>query len=147
MTPEENKALVRRFIAAYNERNLAAFDDLVAPDYVDHTHRQKGRESFKELFTLAFDAFPNWHEHIEDIIAEGDRVWVYVTATGTHKGEWNHFGVTFPPTGKKVSMRMVFLWRIADGRLAEGWEVDEDLDFLEKLGAVEFTERGKKLLS
>jgi C-1 hydroxylase len=147
MTPKENTALVRGFIDAYNERNLAVFDDLVAPDYVDHTHGQRGRENFKELFTLAFDAFPDWHEHIEDIIAEGDRVWVYVTATGTHTGEWNHFGVNFPPTGKQVTMRMVFLWRIVDGRLAEGWEVDEDLDFLEKLGAVEFTEKGKKLFS
>ncbi len=145
MSLEENKAIVRRFIEAYNSRNLGLFDDLVAPDYVDHTHQQQGRESFKRLFTLAFNAFPDWRESIEDIIAEEDRVWVCVTATGTHTGEWNLSGVPLPPTGKKVTMTMVFIWRIDNGKLAEGWEVDEDLDFLKQLGVIEYTEKGKKL--
>jgi predicted ester cyclase len=145
MSLEENKAIVRRFIEAYNKRNLDVFDDLVAPDYVDHTHQQQGREDFKQLFTLAFDAFPDWYEAIEDIIAEGDKVWVRVKATGTHTGEWNHFGAQFPPTGKKLTMMMVFIWRIVNGKLVEGSEVDEPTDFLKQLGAIEYTEKGKKL--
>ncbi|WP_292365749.1 MULTISPECIES: ester cyclase [unclassified Methanoculleus] len=145
MSVEENKAIVRRFIEAYNSRNLDLFDELVAPDYVDHTHHQQGRESFKQLFTLAFDAFPDWHERIGDIIAEGDRVWVCVKATGTHTGEWNLSGVPLSPTGKKVAMTMVFMWRMVNGKLAEGWEVDEDRGFLKQLGAIEYTEKGKKL--
>jgi C-1 hydroxylase len=145
MSVEENKAIVRRFIEAYNTRNLDLFNDLVAPGYVDHTHQQQGRESFKQLFTLAFSAFPDWHENIEDIIAEGDKVWVCVKATGTHKGEWNLSGVLLPPTGKKVTMKMVFIWRIDNGKLAEGWEVDEDRDFLKQLGVIKYTEKGTKL--
>ena len=145
MSLEENKALVRRFIEAYNTRNLDLFDDLVAPDYIDHTHRQHGLESFKRLFQLAFKAFPDWHEHIEDIIAEGDKVWVCVTATGTHTGEWNLSGVPLPPTGRKVTMRMVFIWRIDDGRLVEGREVDDALDLLTQLGVIEYTKKGRKL--
>lgn len=47
MPIEENKVIVRRFIDAYNNRDFNAFDNLVAPDYVDHTHGQKGRESFR----------------------------------------------------------------------------------------------------
>lgn len=145
MSAEENKATVRRFIEAYNTRNLDLFNDLVAPDYVDHTHQQQGRERFKQLFTLAFSAFPDWHENVEDIIAEGDRVWVYVKATGTHTGEWNLSGVSLPPTGKTVTMRMIFIWRIDNGKLAEGWEVDEDRDFLKQLGVIKYTEKGTKL--
>ncbi|KQC04009.1 MAG: hypothetical protein APR53_04165 [Methanoculleus sp. SDB] len=145
MSSEENKALVRRFIDAYNTRNLDIFDELVAPDYIDHTHGQTGLESFKQLFSLAFEAFPDWHEHIEDIIAEGDKVWVCVRATGTHTGEWNISGVSLPPTGRKVTMMMVFIWRIAAGRLAEGWEVDNEVNFLRQLGAIEYTEMGKRL--
>jgi len=145
MSGKENTAIVRRFIEAYNTRNLDVFDDLVAPEYVDHTHHQKGRESFRQLFSLAFIAFPDWHEQIEDIIAEGDRVWVCVRATGTHTGEWNLSGVPLPPTGRKVTMRMVFIWRIAHGKLAEGWEVDNDSDFLRQLGIIEYTEKGKKI--
>ncbi len=139
MSLEENKVIVRRFIEAYNTRTLDLFDDLVAPEYVDHTHQHQGLESFKQLFEVAFKAFPDWHENIEDIIAEGDKVWVCVRATGTHTGEWNLSGVPLPPTGRKVTMMMVFIWRIDNGRLAEGWEVDNELDFLTQLGIIEYT--------
>ena len=145
MSLEENKAIVHRFIEAYNQRNMDVFDELVAQDYYDHTHQQQGREELKQLFTLAFDAFPDWHEAIEDMIAEDDKVWVRVKATGTHTGEWNHFGAQFLPTGKQLTMTMVFNWRIADGKLAEGGEVDDQTDCLKQLGAIEYTEQGKSL--
>jgi C-1 hydroxylase len=142
---EENKAILRRFIGAYNNRNLDVFDELVAPDFVDHTHNQQGREEFKKLFTMAFEGFPDWYEAIEDMIAEGDKVWVRVKATGTHTGEWNLFGVLLPPTGNKITMRMVFFFRIVDGKLVEGGEVDDQVDFFKQLGFIEYTEKGKKL--
>jgi predicted ester cyclase len=145
MSAEENKAIVHRFMDAYNNRNLDIFEELVAPDYYDHAFEQKGRENLKKLFTMAFEAFPDWYEAIEDIIAEGDKVWVRVKAMGTHKGEWNLFGARLPPTGEKVTLNMVFIWRIANGQLAEGWEVDADLEFLKQLGVIEYTEKGKPL--
>lgn len=142
---EQNKAIVRRFIDAYNNRDLDIFESLVAEDYIDHTHQQKGRENFKQLFTLAFKGFPDWHEHIESIIAEGDQVWVRVKATGTHTGEWNLFGIPLPPTGKKVAMEMVFIWHIQEGKLIEGREVDDSVDFLRKLGLIKYTKKGRKI--
>jgi predicted ester cyclase len=84
---EENKAIVRRFIEAYNKRNLDEFDELLAPDYFDHTS-QVGPEGLKQLMKMAFKAFPDFHETIEDVIAEGDKVWVRITFTGTHTGEF-----------------------------------------------------------
>lgn len=142
---ERNKAIVHKFIDAYNSRNLDLFDELVAPDYVDHTHHTKGREAFINLFTMAFNGFPDWYENIEEIIAEDDNVWVRVIATGTHTGEWNLFGIPLPPTGNKVRMEMVFIWRLIDGKLVEGREVDDSLDFLRQLGLAKYTEKGKKI--
>ncbi len=147
MSAEENKGVVRRFIEAYNSRNLDLFDDLVASDYVDHTHMQQGLEQFRTLFTMAFKAFPDWHEEIEEIVAEGDMVWVRVTATGTHTGEWSFAGVPIPPTGRNLSMRMVFIWRVVDGRLAEGREVDDSTEFLRQLGLIEYTALGKNVFA
>ena len=144
---EKNKAIIRRFIDAYNNRNLDIFEELVASDYIDYTHQQQGREDFKKLFTLAFNGFPDWYENIEEIIAEGENVWVRVIATGTHTGEWNLFGIPLPPTGKKVKMEMVFIWRVVDGKLVEGKEVDDSLEFLKQLDVIEYTEKGKKLFS
>jgi C-1 hydroxylase len=143
----ENKAILIKFIEAYNSRNLGIFEDLVAPDYIDKTHQLQGREEFKRLFTLAFKGFPDWHETIEEIIAEGDKVWVRVKATGTHTGEWELFGVPLSPTGKKVTIVMVFNFRIVKGKLVESGEVDDQLDFFKQLGLIEYTENGKKILS
>ncbi len=147
MSLEENKAIVRRFIEIYNKRNLDLVDDFVAPDYVDHTNKVD-REGLKQLFNMALKAFPDWHETIEDIIAEGDKVWVRVKGTGTHKGELR--GVLAPsgalaPTGKKVTITGVVIYRIVDGKLVEGREVDDTLDFYKQLGVIEYTEKGKKL--
>lgn len=145
MSAAENKEIVRRFIDAYNARRLEIFDELVAADYEDHVFEQRGRDHMRTLFTTAFEAFPDWHEAIEDIIAEDDRVWVRVKATGTHTGEWNLLGSVLPPTGKDVTLEMVFIWRIENGQLAEGWEVDADLPFMKALGAIAFTDVGKPL--
>ena len=145
MSAEENKAIVQRFMEAYNSRNMGIFEELVAPDYYDHVFEQQGRESLKNLFTMAFEGFPDWYENIEDIIAEADKVWVRVKATGTHTGAWDLFGVVLPPTGEEVVLNMVFIWRVKNGQLVEGWEVDSDLGFLKRLGVIEFTEQGKPL--
>ena len=145
MSAEENKALVRRFMQAYNDRQMEIFEELVAEDYIDHVFEQTGRDALKSLFTMAFEGFPDWYEAIEDIIAEDDRVWIRVQATGTHTGDWDLLGVKLPATGKSVVLNMVFVWRIADGQIAEGWEIDDNLPFLQALGVVDYTEFGKPL--
>ena len=140
MSLEENKAIVRKFIEAYNKHDLSSIEEFVAPDFVDHTHKS-GREGIKQLFAMAFKAFPDWHETIEEIIAEGDKVWVRVTTTATHTGEW----MGLAPTGKKVTSEMVDIYRIVNGKHVEGRFIADSLDFLKKLGAIEYTEKGKQL--
>jgi predicted ester cyclase len=143
-SPEKNKAIIRKFIDGYNSRNMEVFDELVAEDYFDNLFRQKGRDKFKEMFTMAFQGFPDWYEAIQDIIAEGDKVWVWIKATGTHINDWNLFGVSVPPTGNKIEMNMVFIWRLENGKIVEGWEVDDNLEILKQMGVVDYTEEGKK---
>ncbi len=140
MTLEENKAIVRRFVEAYNNRNLEAFDNLLAPDYFDHSS-QVNKEGLIQLMNMAFKGFPDFKETIEDIIAEGDKVWARITFTGTHKGEF--MGIA--PTGKRVTTEMVDIFRIANGKLIEYRDVNNNFDFFKKLGIIEITEKGKKL--
>ena len=152
MSLEENKTLVRRWIDAYNQHFTLdsvneftqafsdSVDEFLAQDYVDHTN-QVSPEGLKQLFTIAFKAFTDYHETIEDIIAEGDKVWVRIKATGTNTGEW----MGFAPTGKKITAKNVDTYRISNGKLAEYWSVHDQLDFLKQLGLIEYTEKGKKL--
>ena len=142
---EENKAIVRRFIEAYNNRNvdyLKLIDDFVAPDYIDHS-KNVGREGLKQLFIMGLNAFPDWHESIEDIIAEGDKVWVRLSYTGTHKGEF----MGLSPTGKKIRAEAVDIYRIVNGKLAEYWNVTDNVNIFKQVGAIEITEKGKQLFS
>jgi C-1 hydroxylase len=130
---EENKAKVREVIESINEQNLDFLDGLTAPDYFDHNH-QLNPEGVKQFMNMIFKAFPDWHETIEDIIAEGDKVWVRAKATGTHTGEYRGLS----PTGKKITGIGVNIYRIVDGKFVEGWAVEDWLDFLTQLGIIEY---------
>jgi C-1 hydroxylase len=88
MSSEGNEAVVRSLYEAENKQNLAFLDELLAPDYVDHTLQWRGLEAigeWRESMTMVYKGFPDWHETVEDIIAEGDKVWLRITCTGTHR--------------------------------------------------------------
>ncbi len=113
MSLEEIKALVRKGIEAMNRRDLTMLDEFMAPDYVDHTNQLRGREDVKQFYTGAFKDFPDFHRTIEDMIAEGDKVWVRFKITGT------------APSGKKIELTSVTIFRIANGKVVEGWTVPQ----------------------
>ena len=141
MSLEENKQVVRRFVEAYNNQNLDLFDEILAPDYFDKTN-QVDKDGLKQLIKMAFTAFPDYHETIEDIIAEGDKVWILVrTNTGVHTGQF--MGVS--PTGKKLSTLAVDILRVVNGKIVDYQDVVDRLDFLTQLGIIKYTEMGKKI--
>lgn len=133
---EENKALVRRFYAEIDKGNLAAMDDLVAEDYLDHSPppfpgMDGGREGLKRAFEVFWTATPGRHE-IEDQVAEGDKVVTRLTAYGKHEQDLP--GI--PATGNELRMTATVIHRIADGRLVEKWSDKDVLGFLVQLGVI-----------
>ena len=138
---EENKEIVRRTIEVINTQDLSSIEDMVASDFVDHTRQVQGLENLKQFLSMIFKGFSDWHINIEDIIAEGDKVWIRITVTGTHTGYW--MGIV--PTGKKFTEYQVWIYRVVHGKVVEGWDVNDDLDFYKQLGVIEYTEKGKKL--
>lgn len=109
MSLEENKAMIRKANEAVNKKDLTAIDELMAPDYVDHTNQIRGRENVKKFYTMAFKDFPDFHKTIEDIIAEEDKVWVRYKTTGTAS------------SGKKIELTSINIHRIVNGKAVEGW--------------------------
>jgi len=84
---------------------------------------------------MLYKHFPDFHATIEDMIAEGDKVWVLEKCTMTHTVEYR--GIA--PTGKKLTETFVEIYHIIDGKIVEMWTVIEDeLDFLRKLGVIEY---------
>jgi len=136
MSLEENKAIIRKVIEAVNKQNLALLDELIAPDFVYHTHTQQiqGLEVIKQVIEEESKSFPDLHVTIEDIIAEGDKVCVRLTETGTHTGEFRGLA----PTGKKIKYTAVAIWRIVSGKVVEGRGVYDMLDYYKQLGVIEY---------
>ncbi|MEA2907436.1 MAG: hypothetical protein QOI12_4823 [Alphaproteobacteria bacterium] len=136
MSIEENKALVRRFYEEIDKGNLAAMDELVADDYVDHNPPPlpglaSGREGLKQAFRIFWEATPGYHQ-IEDQIAEGDRVVTRLTSYGKHEGDLPGA----PRTGNDLKMSSITIHRIERGRLAEKWAEKDVLGFLKQIGVM-----------
>jgi len=141
MSLEENKAIVRKVVEAANKRNLDLMDETVSPDFVDHKRQLRGLKALKQFAAMIYKSFSDFNETIEGIIAEGDKVWVRIKTTGTHTGEF----LGLAPTGKKFTETSVDMFRIVNGKIVEGWNVSDELNFLKQLGVIEYTEKGKKL--
>lgn len=133
---EENKAVTRRFIdEVLNKRNLEAVDKYISPRIVDHSlppGSPQGIEGVKQGLAMWFGAFPDLHGTIEDLIAEGDKVVVRMTFTGTHKGE----SMGIAPTGKRVTSWGIEINRIVGGKYVERWEAFDMLGIMQQLGVV-----------
>src|SRR5215203_1861767 len=121
VSAQENEALVRRYFEeVWGKGNLAAVDDFMAADYVEHTVppvSRPGLDTLKQYVAMFHDAFPNMKGILHDIFAQRDRVAYRWSASGTHLGEWA--GV--PPTGLHMTVRGITIHRIAGGRCVEGW--------------------------
>ena len=132
MSTEKNKAIMRRIVEeAFNKGNLAVVDECTAAGYVLHTTPEtKGPEGFKQMVTMLRTAFPDMHQTIEDMVAEGDKVAHSVTWRGTFKGEY--MGIA--PTGKKFTVALAGFTRFAGGKQVEGWIYADALTFYQQLG-------------
>src|SRR2546426_7483276 len=120
MSTEDNKTLMRRFFEeVYTKKNLAALEEFIAPNHIDHSAAAAslpvGPEGSRQAIGMMLTAFPDLHVTVEDMIAEGDKVVVRMTMRGTQQGA---FG-SIPPTGKQVAVSTIDIVRIEVGKIAE----------------------------
>jgi predicted ester cyclase len=107
---DQNKDVVRRYYAeVINGRDLEAVDTFFADERMVEGVR-RGCFSY-------FTAFPDMHVSLDELIAEGDAVFLRSTLTGTHDGEYK--GI--PPTGRHVATECAEVFRIADGKFVGYW--------------------------
>jgi predicted ester cyclase len=140
----DQQELVRRhFEELFNRKNLAAADELVTEEYLEHAvapfgqaepGRVNGPAAMRQTVEWLLAQFPELHMTIEAMVAEGDTVAVRIFSEGTNLGPLN--GV-MPPTGRRFAARQSHWFRVADGRLAEHWATREDLPAMLQLGVVQ----------
>ncbi|MFW9806822.1 MAG: ester cyclase [Candidatus Thorarchaeota archaeon] len=133
-TLEYNKARIHELMDAVNNQDLAALDNLIVAEYVNQQMRIGNIDEFKAVLREQYRGFPDIHRTIEDIVAEGDKVWLRVKITGTHTGEYR--GVA--PTGRRIVMPAVPVYRIVNGKVTEGWSIWNPLDLFKQLDVIEY---------
>ena len=132
---EVNKAVVHRWVEAFNEGNLDAVDELVTDSYIRHDPNApevRGPEEEKRLIVMYRSAFPDLHFTVEDMVAEGDKVATRIGISATHRGEL----LGIPPTEKQLAFTAMELYRIANGKIDEQWVNVDTLGMMQQIGAI-----------
>jgi predicted ester cyclase len=121
MSGEEHKSIVRRYLTELiNEGRFEHASEILEPEYINHTAGGgigTGRDAYILGLKALRTAFPDWHVEVQAMIAEGDVVCDRLLVTATHTGQ----GAGVPPTNEPMAGDVMHMWRIANGRLAEGW--------------------------
>ena len=133
----QNKAVAMRFFEAFNARDLDAFNEILAPDAVDHDpqnpfREMRGPEGAKRNAQMYHAAFSDGRFEVHEQLAEGDCVVTRWTAKGTNDGEL----MGMSPTGKSVEIDGIGIDRIADGKVVESWGCWDTLGMMQQLGVV-----------
>jgi len=135
-TTEQNKAIVSEFIdALFSRGELDAVDRYLAPDFVNHDPpfgASADREGMRAAGALMRAGFPDWRSDQHLVVGEGDIVVEHFTASGTHAGEV----MGAAPSGERVALKGINIFRLDGGQIVERWGRLDDLGFLTQLGVV-----------
>jgi steroid delta-isomerase-like uncharacterized protein len=135
MLTDSPPLFLRIFTEAFNQGNLAAVEELLAPDSITHIPAwgmPNNRMGLKQLIASFRAAFPDLHCTVEDVIREGDKFAAHWTMRGTHKGSF--FGN--PPTGRTIVAKGIIFALIENGRIIEDWILVDQMGMLQQLGVV-----------
>jgi len=138
MSTKDLKALYRHYIEECNKGKAAAMavtDKMIDTNVVYHTATGRDIRGLKELkqhVSEMYDAFPDGHTTIEDMIVEGDKLAVRFTTTSTHKAAF----MGIPPTNKKIILSGIEIDRIVGGKCVESWQRYDTLGAMQQLGVI-----------
>ena len=131
MSTEQNRTLIRRYFEqVVNQVDRAAAEELVAPNLVFNSpytpEPVRDRESFLQMLTAVHTALEGFQLVDHDLLAEGDQVASRWTVYGTHQADLGGMA----PSGKQVAITGLSIYRIADGKIVEGWVQDDTMQQL-----------------
>ena len=135
MPPSVKDVVLRHHDEVWSRGNLAAVDEIYALDFVGHHPGSPdwvGRERVKEVVAEIRQAFPDFREDVDDVIVAGSRVVTRFTASGTHLGPLRGLA----PTGKRMSVAEMGIFRVVENKIVEKWGLLDRLGMLQQLGAL-----------
>lgn len=134
---ENNKAVVRRFNQeVIVEGNADSVNALMDKNFVNQSApvgMDNGSQGMLYFFNeILRPALPDLHINIHQQVAEGDLVTTRKTISGTQTGEM----FNIPPTGKAISIEVIDIVRVKDGKYFEHWGITSLTDVLAELKTI-----------
>ena len=134
--PPENADLIRGIYEVIDTGDVDRADELLAEDRIEHEDPPPGAstgvEGFKDFVRRMRAGFPDLRCRVEDMTADGDKVWARGVLSGTHEGEF--MGVQ--PTGNRVKFEVMDIVRFENGRGVEHWGVSDAMSLMQQIGAI-----------
>jgi predicted ester cyclase len=121
--------LVQRLHEIWNTGDLELIDSVYAPDFVAHwpasseIPERRGIDGIRSGLARTRMAFPDWHERVLDVFGSAEMVASPYVSTGTHRGIYR--GIE--PTGRRVEIQEISIFRLAGDRVAEQWCIFDEL--------------------
>src|ERR1700757_4635118 len=119
MTEETKKIVMNRFLGFINTAGESLAGELISPDAIFHVpgrpEPMRGPTGYLAIIGMMRGGFPDIQWTLEEMVAEGDKVAARFTMRGTHRGTF--FGV--PPTGKKIEVKAINIYRLSGGQFVE----------------------------
>jgi steroid delta-isomerase-like uncharacterized protein len=137
MTYTNHEALiVRYFEEVWNQGKLDVLDEIIAPEYINHSpgigNPLPGPVGLKPIVKAIRAAFPDLRYDIENMVISDNQVAVHTRMNGTHRGDF--FGIT--PTNKAIKVNQMQIEKIHNNQIIEHWRVTDDYTLLKQLGQV-----------
>jgi steroid delta-isomerase-like uncharacterized protein len=144
MSTEENKAIVRRMTEEfYNQGNVESAECFFAATYVHHdpaSPHVRDRDGLKQVLRAFLAGCPDLHITSDQLLAEGDTVTKRWTYHATHTGDL----AGLPPSGKRITMSGLELFRLSDGKIVECWLGYDNLSLMQQLGVIPTVEQAQQ---
>jgi len=133
----------RAVIGIFNSGKLDELDKYFEANYQEHEvepGQKGGLTGLKESMTAFRTAFPDLKFTVNDIVAEGDKVWALITMTGTNSGSF----MGQPPTGKSTTFQGVDIVRITNGKAVEHWGFYDNMKMMSDMGMMPLSNSPEK---
>lgn len=134
---ERHKEIVREVHDRVNSGDTSVFAEYLGEEYSRHCQAMppefqeiRGFAPLAQFVEETIEAFPDWNDHIDFIIAEGDRIAYKTTSTATQTGQMG----PFPPLGRKVKLVSLISHRFENNKIVETWISWDNVSFLTQLG-------------
>jgi steroid delta-isomerase-like uncharacterized protein len=132
-TKLQNIEHTRAVFAAFNSGKYDDLDKYIDANLAEHTpnpYQKPGLAGLKEWLTGFHKSFPDMKMTIDDIVAEGDKVWVLNTMSGTNTGGF----MGAPANGKSFKAQGVDIVQITNGKAVEHWGFFDSMKMMNDLG-------------